>query len=74
MRSLTELPGLKYSTFARTIHGISLVILFNRISGVWPMVSRILFFMFILFSLGANVINIKLLALSTNCCEGSLCG
>jgi len=39
-----ELPGLKYSTFAKTVQGKSLVILFNLISGVLPIVSKILFF------------------------------
>ena len=41
IRSLTELPGLKLSTFANTKASISLVMVFNLTSGVFPMVSKI---------------------------------
>ena len=41
--SLTEFPGLKYSTLASTKASISDVILFNLIKGVFPMVSKIFF-------------------------------
>ena len=41
--SLQLLPGLKYSTFAKTVHGKSFVILFNFIKGVLPIVSSMLF-------------------------------
>jgi len=37
------LPGLKYSTFASTSQGKSLVILLSRTKGVLPMVSKMLF-------------------------------
>ncbi len=42
IRSLIELPGLKYSTFAKIVQGKSLVILFNLIRGVLPIVSKML--------------------------------
>ena len=44
IRSLIELPGLVDSTFANTIAGISLVILFNLTKGVFPIVSKILLY------------------------------
>src|SRR6185312_1629486 len=47
IRSFAEFPGLKYSTLANTVQGNSRVSLFNRISGVCPIVSRILFLIFI---------------------------
>ena len=42
MRSLIELPGLKYSTLAKTVQGSCFVILLSFIKGVLPIVSRIL--------------------------------
>ena len=42
IRSFTEPPGLKYSTFARTVALQSRVRRFRRTSGVSPMVSRML--------------------------------
>ena len=43
MRSLIELPGLKVSSFTRTVAGITpRVMLLIRTSGVCPMASRML--------------------------------
>ena len=47
IRSLIELPGLKYSTFARTKASISFVNEFNFIKGVFPIVSNIFLIYFI---------------------------
>jgi hypothetical protein len=42
MRSLTEPPGLKNSTFARTVHGTSAGIRLSFTNGVLPMLPRML--------------------------------
>ena len=47
IRSLTEFPGLKLSTLAKTNAGISSVILFSRTKGVFPIVSSIVLAYFI---------------------------
>ena len=46
IRSLIELPGLVVSTFAKTVHGKSLVIELIFTNGVLPIVSRILLLIF----------------------------
>ena len=48
IRSLTEFPGLKYSTFAKTKASTSFAIELSLIKGVFPIVSSILFAYFIL--------------------------
>ncbi len=48
MRSLMEFPGLKVSTFASTVAGITpRVMLLMRTIGVWPMASRMLLQIFL---------------------------
>src|SRR5579863_4978671 len=57
MRSLAEFPGLKYSTFASTVHGRSLVNWLRRMRGVFPIVSRMLFLIFICWRLCGKCID-----------------